>query len=273
MSDIADLLSTLGLKHPLERSTCIGYGQRKPDCGCAVAIASRSTAHNLLIEIKEKLKRKENITNSLYTLASLLLCKNWHQSQTAENVSRWELKLRNYRPSLRTQHATSTDSRFGDSTTFATPSRKISKEQALRQCSDGALLRELKRRVETEQHSDVASRIVRLAEELCPLDSDTDESTVDEYSIEEPSSDEDDEAEHASGRSFPLLLTYSPPEPLRQSHTECAICTEPYALNGGDHWQCSQCLNRAHQACFDLWYASQIDGGRSVRCIHCRAQA
>lgn len=63
----------------------------------------------------------------------------------------------------------------------------------------------------------------------------------------------------------------APSLPQRQSHVECVVCFLPYSGHSADHWECTKCLNRLHQECFDSWSAS-LSGERAVRCVHCRAE-
>lgn len=287
MATIEEILSTLSLKHPLERTTCIGYSQRKPDCLNPVAIRYRSSAQTVLNQIKDELDRNLDVTNSLQRLVSLLLCTKNHQFQVAENVSRWTRELQSRRHSPRARVGNVTSLRSAQTTvpavtssprsaaTSATPDRKHSKEEGLRLSSDRALLREIKRRITSDKNLDLALRVIHYAEELRPADNDsTDDSDADTTS-QQP----DDEDEYASSQPSRQLLS-SPnrlrrltrsPEPLRQSHVQCGVCFLPYEPNGGDHWECTQCLNRVHQECFDTWFAAQVGLGQAVRCIHCRA--
>ncbi|KAJ9651712.1 hypothetical protein H2198_009024 [Neophaeococcomyces mojaviensis] len=163
------LCATLGIVHPLTRTTCIGYGTRKPDCGCAVALASRQAANALLLEIKDDLDQQLDVTDSLSQLASLLLCKRWHQYQADENVNKWKKSLRSYASSSRENGGSSTPSRS------SWPPSQLQKKEVLRSTSSRRLLKELRRRIEDLGDSDLFTEVIKLADELRTLQSDSDE--------------------------------------------------------------------------------------------------
>lgn len=95
MASIDTLCQRLGIQHPLDQSTCIGYGQKKPTCGLLAAESSRLQAVRVLNQISRDLSHGSEVSSDrLYDLASLLLCKRWHQNQAHENAERWTVKLK-----------------------------------------------------------------------------------------------------------------------------------------------------------------------------------
>lgn len=94
MASIDQLCRQLGIRHPFDQPTCIGYGLKKPTCGLLAAHFSRQTAVDILNDIVYTLNRGENVrTADLDYVARLLLCKRWHQYQAADKVSIWEYQL------------------------------------------------------------------------------------------------------------------------------------------------------------------------------------
>lgn len=100
MASIDQLCKQLGIRHPLDQPTCIGYGLKKPTCGLLAAQPSRQTAVSVLNSILYTLNRGEHVrTADLDYVARLLLCKTWHQYQAADKVSAWEHQLNGWRTS------------------------------------------------------------------------------------------------------------------------------------------------------------------------------
>lgn len=96
MLTLSNLCRQLGINHPLEQTTCIGYGKAKPTCGRAVAQASRSAAATKLKEIVRKLTdgvAPNHLIRDLEQVSGLLHCKNYHQDQAAAKAQAWKLKL------------------------------------------------------------------------------------------------------------------------------------------------------------------------------------
>lgn len=96
MATVNRLCQDLGIKHPLDRSTCIGYGKAKPTCGNAVAQASRYAALNGLERICNALAQNtnpESLRRDLNAVAQLLHCKRWHQDQAEAKAQQWEARL------------------------------------------------------------------------------------------------------------------------------------------------------------------------------------
>lgn len=148
MPSLDDFCKRLGIRHPMEQSTCIGYGQRKPTCGCAVAESSRLQAFAILERAKDALDSGNGVrTGTLLDIAGLLLCKRFHQYQAEENVQRWKSILRGY-SALRRQATPAIAS------SSVTPARQVSIPQPtpqpgpmLESCSDEQLMREVRRRL------------------------------------------------------------------------------------------------------------------------------
>ncbi|KAK1852646.1 chitin synthase [Colletotrichum chrysophilum] len=73
-------------------TTCRGYSKNKPTCGNPISKVSRSQITSVLLNIVES----GSITcaiNHLETLASLVLCRRYHQNQIAEKVTQWRSRL------------------------------------------------------------------------------------------------------------------------------------------------------------------------------------
>lgn len=157
MPSIDRLCQQLGISHPLDQSTCIGYGQRKPTCGCAVAIASRSQAVCILTTISQDLRDGRRVDKDmLCDVASLLLCKRWHQFQISENVQRWKRGIAQPRAAIPQSPPAATVS----SPRTTIPSTQVATTvRSIRSFSDEELTREIRRRTESGRHTELLSAI------------------------------------------------------------------------------------------------------------------
>ncbi|KIV83343.1 hypothetical protein PV11_05376 [Exophiala sideris] len=97
MLTVDQLCRDIGIKNPSDRSTCIGYGQKKPTCGMAVAERSRSAAKARLRKICQLVEEDgsitEEIADDLESVATLLHCKNFHRDQAPAKAEEWERSL------------------------------------------------------------------------------------------------------------------------------------------------------------------------------------
>ena len=166
MLSIGNLCERLGIRHPLDQSTCIGYGQRKPTCGCAVAEASRQTAVRILQHVARDIEEGTRVQRSdLKEVASLLLCKRWHQLQAEENVVAWLRQLRDWSPSI----SSTSSIRISEQTPRTTSTSTSSNSRTdinLKHVSNKDLLREIRRRVNSGRHPRFQDAIIELAESL-----------------------------------------------------------------------------------------------------------
>ncbi|KIW99127.1 uncharacterized protein Z519_00790 [Cladophialophora bantiana CBS 173.52] len=94
MPTIKKLCRVLGISHPEDQSTCIGYCVNKPTCRNLVAGASRSAATRELVDICDALARGVNPSRlgaQLQNVAKLLHCKRSrdHQSQAPSKAQKW----------------------------------------------------------------------------------------------------------------------------------------------------------------------------------------
>lgn len=148
MSSVNDVCKHLGIRHPMEQPTCIGYGQRKPTCGNAVAESSRSQAIARLERVRENLDsgRRAN-SDSLLDIASLLLCGRYHQYQAEENAQRWKRSLRGYFTPRRQATPIAASSGVAPARNVPVPEAVPSPGPMLQSCSNLELIREVRRRL------------------------------------------------------------------------------------------------------------------------------
>ncbi|KAF9882402.1 hypothetical protein CkaCkLH20_00438 [Colletotrichum karsti] len=74
---------------------CRGHSKNKPTCGNPISRASRSQIAHVLQDII-KSGSILSAAKHLQQLASLVLCKRWHQTQVAEKVAEWTTCLRSF---------------------------------------------------------------------------------------------------------------------------------------------------------------------------------
>jgi hypothetical protein len=101
----------MGIQHPSDHPTCIGYGKQKPTCGNLAAAQSRNAAVRQLEALCDRLNRGrpvDSFGDQLEEVAGLLHCKRWHQYQASKKADDWYDRLLDHveNPSNNTQDAT-----------------------------------------------------------------------------------------------------------------------------------------------------------------------
>lgn len=161
MSSVNELCQRLNILLPLEQSTCIGHGLRKPTCGCSVSLSSRKAANRVLEDVSYDITAGHQVqVDELQLIAGLLLCKRNHQSQGQELARRWQHTLQE-----RTSQSPprQLNEIVGTSRNISTmPPSLIGAD--LRQPSNAALIAELKRRLSID-----TNLIANLLGEIAPL--------------------------------------------------------------------------------------------------------
>ncbi|KAK6385709.1 hypothetical protein LTS17_001280 [Exophiala oligosperma] len=156
MATTSNLCQQLGINHPLEQATCIGYAIAKPTCGNAVARGSRSEAAAVLKEIARKLTdgiAPTYLIGHLERVASLLHCKRNHQDQAPAKARTWQLNLvqATTREPRRRQHSEHEMGSERGST--AGRRRQPSTTELLRSCRTKDLLAEVSNRLSRRRRS------------------------------------------------------------------------------------------------------------------------
>lgn len=89
-----DLLQLLQIS-PHDHSTCIGQAKSTgQQCRCRVAKASRTHASRLLQDLSSRPQTIEDTKYKMELIASLLLCKTFHQDQKTSIGISWTDKMR-----------------------------------------------------------------------------------------------------------------------------------------------------------------------------------
>lgn len=396
MASVDALCQRLGIQHPRDQSTCIGYGQRTPTCGLLAAQSSRMQAVSLLDQINHDLSRGSAISNdALRTVAGLLLCRRWHQSQAHENAQRWQARLEKTTAARWPEQATvsaSSNSAPQHSTRYPVqyaappppqppfqysvqlapqypqqypiqyasqypvsmyipprPSlQQVTNEPGLRSCTTQELITEIQTRLRSSTDTYLLTVILDIVgtrsqsprTEPIPRgyvtqsDTPAGDSTVTSSYVSRsigfrdvetanvappqpapprprsaarqqieveanpssptnpgvvsavtkrnqastrrpaPISDDIRQARITALTSTRRSPAPEPParalSPLRSSYMECGVCMEPYEDEEDNHWECQNCLNRAHARCFESWRSAP--SARGVRCMYCRVE-
>ena len=133
MVTVDKLCHILDIEHPLDRSTCIGYGKRSPTCRNTVAKATRIAATSELKHICKLMshgKPNENrLADKLDTVAHFLHCRSRHQDQAESEAEQWSETVLDYMKSRRKRSSSS-----------------------LRDAPDKALLKELEHRLRSRSN-------------------------------------------------------------------------------------------------------------------------
>ena len=162
MWTVNKLCRIFDIQHPLDQSTCIGFGTKKPTCGCAVAETSRDRAVTGILDICASLDRGRSSRSSLLpmleTTARLLHCKRWHQWQAEEEAQEWYDRLQIYledkRDGQSRQQRHSPTQRSSTRSHRATSSQRSSPPRStpsLSAATDEDLLAELDRRLQIKE--------------------------------------------------------------------------------------------------------------------------
>jgi hypothetical protein len=96
MWTVNSICRVIGIQHPSDHPTCIGYGKQKPTCGNLAAASSRDSAVRKLERICDHLNRGlhlESLIGRLVEAAGLLHCKRWHQYQAQKKADDWYDRL------------------------------------------------------------------------------------------------------------------------------------------------------------------------------------
>ncbi|OQV00548.1 hypothetical protein CLAIMM_06028 [Cladophialophora immunda] len=99
MFSIYELCQVLGINHPQEQSTCVGYTQKRPDCRNPVAGRYRSAGTDKLVNICDALARgiqPSMLETQLQEVAKLLICRKNHQAQAPAKAQIWSERLVKY---------------------------------------------------------------------------------------------------------------------------------------------------------------------------------
>ncbi|KIX08375.1 uncharacterized protein Z518_03031 [Rhinocladiella mackenziei CBS 650.93] len=206
MITVNRLCRDLGIKHPLDHPTCIGYGKAKPTCGILCAQASRNEAVTALEGICEAIADGINprmLVNDLEGVAQLLHCKRWHQYQARAKAREWRRKLdeamaqRNEEQHQR-QHQRQSRSRRefhrpGNNNQIAPPA-----DSHLASFRDEDILAELAHRLQSQSHVISSIRAIldnqRGRNQRSPGRSSSDRTTLSSFSNSLESDDEFSEA-------------------------------------------------------------------------------
>ncbi|KAL2859119.1 RING finger protein [Aspergillus lucknowensis] len=90
-------LDVCAIKDPLQTSTCIGATSRGNVCACAVSRNARQDARSKLETLGRIPLASEEVRIWLRQIASLLLCKRWHQGQASSIAQKWQRAVDNMR--------------------------------------------------------------------------------------------------------------------------------------------------------------------------------
>lgn len=230
MATLTSICNVLDLD-PSKHTTCIGYGQRNPDCRNPVAHLSRTQAVTVLETIARHWRAQDNLDDELTQLASLLLCKRNHQWQVGGKVEEWKRKLRK----ARSREAETENLRVPSSTSSAASSRASTVSTVTAGSGTGArhsrgvvttltnreLLKELKRRLYDDRDNALVDDFLKLADDVRDdlendTESDAEDVSSDDSSDESDDGDVDDDRddiplhEHAASRSRRETATQQP---------------------------------------------------------------
>ncbi|GKT50937.1 uncharacterized protein ColSpa_11118 [Colletotrichum spaethianum] len=91
VTDLQTCLST-----PVSSCTvCQGRAKSKPSCGNPISEKSRQRISSVVIDIL-KSGSLSSAAKHLERLASLVLCRRWHQAQVADKIVEWERRMREF---------------------------------------------------------------------------------------------------------------------------------------------------------------------------------
>jgi hypothetical protein len=90
-----NLLQLLGIS--LQVRECLGYAKTQGrKCRCQISVDSQTRASQILFDFTATVKTLEDAKHKLALVASLLLCKRFHQDQNISISNPWVDKIREY---------------------------------------------------------------------------------------------------------------------------------------------------------------------------------
>ena len=305
MTTIQSLCRDLGIKHPLDRRTCIGYGQKRPICGNLAAKKNRIKAVKLLDEISDNLTNGDSpnsMMDDLLRVAELLHCVKNHQSQAGDKAEEWERKLDRAaarRDGARQQRQSSSRRDTGLDTSNSRRERRSA--DTLTSARDEDLVNELAQRYSSarrlieavvaltdNRHARTSttpdSSFAHGLELLWDHDAESDDDDDSGFFGSDAESEEDDPITTSTQVSYQRRQQRRSPAPSppsvssssssnassssrrsAASESECGICLDRLRRRD-DRWSCTTCHNATHTDCFDQWMASSRED--NVRCIY-----
>ncbi|KAK5420164.1 hypothetical protein LTR06_001634 [Exophiala xenobiotica] len=306
MTGVSELCRDLGIKHPLDQHTCIGYGQKKPNCGSLAAEHNRQKAVDRLEKIADKLTNGDSpsdVMTDLHRVAKLLHCVRNHQYQADDKAQEWKRKLDragSRRGGARQQRPSRSRGETGLDTSNSRPERRSA--DSLTSARDEELVNELAqrylgaRRLIEAVEALTGDRHVRtattadwsLGQWLAILRDYHAEGEGEDndsgFSGSDAESEEDDSATTSAQVSYQRRQqrrspTPSPPSVSSSSSSNASGSSRRSAASEtecgicldrlrrrDDRWRCTTCHNATHTDCFDQWMASSPED--NVRCIY-----
>ena len=234
---------------------CIGKTLRDKECCCIVARHNQRKADHLMGTLSKRSPDPVTLEADLYQLASLLLCRRFHQNQAQNIVDKWDTYLENLRESQSEQGVSSEEEL--DSDVEETPEPLLVNQSLIRPAEESSTSSS-----QSEQGVPSEGALESHEEEL---DSDEDDLDTDEGDLEEPSSS----SSVATSAITPCTLRHVRRRAIDDS---CPICQEDYQVSDQNQlvWCKSRCGRTVHKACFEAWEASCLVRGITVTCVICR---
>ena len=210
-----DLVHLLDLS-PQSHKTCIGSTKStKKQCGCAVALKSRNEVIQILSTMAADVITIESAKQSMEVVAKLLLCRRYHQDQSASLVTLWIGKLQSSYLTSRPVMETGREEQYlqqedtdTDTDTEPEPEPRVILDHPRTSAQAGERL-----------HRTAASTTQR---------------------------------RRAPDRPLPMAIR-SAARATRESHRKCPICWEVYDLKDNTIFLCVDCHNIYHHNCGEEW--------------------
>lgn len=214
-----DLLQLLGLS-PQRHNTCLGTAKStNQQCRCAVALKYRKQATHILSTVAIANLTVEGAKEEMGFMAKLLLCRRYHQDQSAGLSSVWTDKLRSSH--FTTHTATAHTGLDGNSGSRGTG--------------------------QNSQHLQQVHTIYEPREVPGPANASTEDPDL-TVETNNPS------ARRGRASDRPLSMTLrSAMRATRGSHQECPICKDKYGPRDSTVVSCVECQNIYHRGCAEEW--------------------
>ena len=265
--------------------TCVGYApSRGRRCRNPIACVNRQESVKTLLKMSRLDPHSQRVDDELEELASRLLCKRWHQDQAAAMKRQWRHNIASYqcaRIASQPQQSRTVRTRSAPAPATAAQASAMSTERG-RTTSVVTLQPTRSYRVSVTISIAITEES-EVGENNEPNgnregERENNESTGDrpeETSITEQS--EEVETNEPHERSSEEHVTEAPVQQQAREESlhndgrraidgDCSICQEDLHSGADTVWCRAQCRQNFHEACIDLWHASQEAGDRRKTC-------
>ena len=254
----------LGKYSPEEESTCIGHAPSKGRrCRNPIAAVNHEEAAKMLDRISRIDVLAADLEEEFEDIASLLLCRRWHQNQASIVARKWCVAVETYRAKVARQRTREQISVPATEATTRTRSGMV---------TVASMSTNTTRPIRPQPST--SSRAVT-PPTPSPLHQSTRRQLPHEISPSLPVPERLERPVTPPLSAEPTLISETSSEAHHHARTsnitadaECAICFEDISSEDS---KVLRCKHQFHNSCVSIWFATQDSSARSRTCPYCRA--